>query len=95
MTQNEISISFFFAIFYKNRHLHLLRFCIFVFFAVAFVPIKIQTHSVPQNDRRNLSFVIDKHEVGQKMARYGHKIAIYQLLFFGSSPISHAASTYI
>ena len=40
--------------------------------------------SVPQNDRLNPSFVKGKHIVGEKIARYGHKMAINQLLFFSS-----------
>ena len=59
-----------------------LCFCIFVFFVILFVPIKIQTWLTPQNDHLNLSFVKHKHVVGKKMARYGLKMAIYQLLFF-------------
>jgi hypothetical protein len=33
--------------------------------------------------------------VGKKMARFGRKMAIYQLLFFGSSPNLLSASGYI
>jgi hypothetical protein len=32
-------------------------------------PIEVQTHSAPQNDRLNLSFVKDKKVVAKKMAR--------------------------
>ena len=53
------------------------------------------THQAPQNDRLNLSFVKDDHVVGKEMARYGLKMTIYQLLFFGSSPNLHGASGYI
>ena len=56
---------FFFAILCKNRHLHLVFFCVFVSFVITFVPIKILTYSAPQNDRLNLSFVKDKDVVGQ------------------------------
>ena len=70
-------------------------FCVFVFFVITFVPIKIQTHSAPQNDRLDLSFVKDKHVADQKMARYGLKMAIYQLLFFWNLPNLHGASGYI
>ena len=64
----------------KRKYFHFfffLRFCtktdiciffvfyVFVFFVITFVPIKIQTCSAPQNDRWNLSFVKDKHLVGQ------------------------------
>ena len=37
--------------------------------AITFDPIEIQTRQAPQNDRLNLSFVKDKHTVGDKMAR--------------------------
>ena len=40
--------------------------------------------STSKNDGLNLSFVKDKHIVGEKMARYGRKMAIYQFLFFAS-----------
>ena len=33
---------------------------------------------VPQNEGLNLSFVKDIHVVGKKMARNGHKMAIYE-----------------
>ena len=65
------------------------------YYVVAFDPIKIYTHSAPQNDRLNLSFVKDSHVFGKKMARYGRKRAFYQLLFFGSSSNLHGASGYI
>jgi hypothetical protein len=39
--------------------------------------------------------VKDKLVVGKTMARYGHKMATYQLLFFGSWLNLHAASGYI
>ena len=64
-------------------------------YAVAIEPIKVQTRSASQNDHLNLSFVIDKHVVVQKIARYGLKMATYWLLFFGSSPNLHRASCYI
>ena len=47
----------------------------FVFFAVAFDPIKIQTCSAPQNDRPQLSFLKDMYVVGKKMTRNGSKKA--------------------
>ena len=53
----------------------------FAFYVITFEPIEIQTCSAPQNDRLNFSFVKNKHTVGKKMARYGRKMAIYQLLF--------------
>ena len=70
----------FLAILYKNTHL----FCVFAFYVITFLPNKIQTRKAPQNDRLNLSFVKDTHTVGKRMARYGRKMAIYQLLFFES-----------
>ena len=45
---------------------------------IALDPIRIWTHYAPQNDRLNLSFVKDVHEVGKKMARNGHKMAVYE-----------------
>ena len=36
------------------------------FCVITFEPIKIQTHSVPQNDRLNFSFVKDIHVVVEK-----------------------------
>ena len=53
----------------------------FISEAIHFKPIKIQTHQAPKNDRLNLSFVKDKHTVGEKMARNSSKIAILLLLF--------------
>ena len=47
------------------------------FCVITFEQIKIQTHSAPQNDRLNFSFVKDNHVVGKKMARKGRKTAIY------------------
>ena len=46
------------------------------FCVINFDPIKIQTHSAPQNDRLNFSFVKDIHVDGKKMARNGHKTDI-------------------
>ena len=39
-----------------------------VFFVITFEPIKIQTHSTPQNDRLNFSFVKDTHVDGGNLA---------------------------
>ena len=39
-----------------------------VFFVITFEPIKIQTHSTPQNDRLNLGFVKDIHVDGGTLA---------------------------
>ena len=38
------------------------------FCVIAFEPIKIQTHSAPQNDRLNFSFVKDIHVDGGNLA---------------------------
>ena len=38
------------------------------FFVITFEPIKIQTHSAPQNDRLNFSFVKDTHVNGGNLA---------------------------
>ena len=79
MTQNaNISISVFLRFCTKTL------ICVLAFFVITFGPIKIYTHSAPQNVRLNLSFVKDKHIVGKTMARSGRKMAIYQLLIFAS-----------
>ena len=38
------------------------------FCVITFEPIKIQTHSAPQNDRLNFSFVKDIHVDGENLA---------------------------
>ena len=38
------------------------------FCVITFEPIKIQTHSAPQNDRLNFSFVKDIHVDGGNLA---------------------------
>ena len=50
---------------------------------IAFDPIKIQTNQAPQNDHLNLSFLKDFCVVGEKMARKGHKMAIFESKIFG------------
>ena len=47
------------------------------FCVITFDPIKIQTHSAPQNDRLNFSFVKDTNVDGKKLARNGQKTATY------------------
>ena len=47
-------------------------------YVVAFDPNKILTRLTHQNDSQNLSFVKAINVVGQKMARNGHKTAIYE-----------------
>jgi hypothetical protein len=49
----------------------------FAFYVITFEPIEVQTLSVPQNDRLNLSFVKDIHVDGGKLARNGGKTTIY------------------
>ena len=49
---------------------------IFAFCVITFEPIEVQTLSVPQNDRLNLSFVKYIKVVVKKMARNGRKTAI-------------------
>ena len=71
----------------KNRKNHQKQYIRFFFFlqnctkmkkekialcVITFEPIKIQTHSAPQNDRLNFSFV----KVGRKVARNSRKTAI-------------------
>ena len=86
---------FFYAILYKNRYLHLfcfLRFCVFC-------------HNLCTNWNSDLFSTSKWPSESQfcerwmcswsNMARYGPKMAIYQLLFFGSSPNLHGALGYI
>ena len=54
----------------------------FAFRVITFEPIEVQTHSAPQNDRLNLSFVKDFHIVGTKMARNDCKMAKHKKLSF-------------
>ena len=49
---------------------------IFAFCVITFEPINIQTHSAPQNNRLNFSFVENVHVVGKKMTRSGRKTDI-------------------
>ena len=52
------------------------------FCVITFDPIKIQTHSAPQNDRLNFSFVKDIHVDGGNLAWNSCKTAICQSTFF-------------
>ena len=52
------------------------------FCVITFEPIKIQTHSAPQNDRLNFSFVKDIHVYGGNLAWNSCKTAICQSTFF-------------
>ena len=56
--------------------------CFNWYYDVAFYQIKNLTLKAPQSDGLNLSFVKYFHTVGTKMARNGHKMAIYNFLFF-------------
>ena len=82
MTQNaNISIFSVLQFCTKNR---ICLFCIFVFCVITIVPVMILTHKVPQNGRLDLSSVKEEDTAGEKMARYGSKMTIYQLLIFES-----------
>ena len=54
----------------------------FAFCVITLVEIKIYTQLAHQNDHLYLSFVKKNICSWQKMARNGHKMAIYQLPFF-------------
>ena len=60
---------------------------IFAFCVITFELIKIQTCLAPQNDRLNLSFVKDFHEVWPKYdpARSGLKTDIYHSQILGNT----------
>ena len=55
--------------------------------AIISEPIKMQTRSAPQNDRRKLTFVKDNHTVGKKKARDGHKKGHLIVLFIFTQTI--------
>ena len=57
------SIRFFFLQNPTKTKMEKIAFCL-----IAFEPIKIQTHSAPQNDRLNFSFVKDIHVDGGNLA---------------------------
>jgi hypothetical protein len=82
MTQNA-NISIFGVLQFCSKK-RICLFCIFAFCVITIVPIMIQTHKVPQNDHLDFSFVKEGDTAGKKMARYGSKMTIYQLLFFES-----------
>ena len=64
MTQNtNISISVFWQFCTKTL---ICVFCIFAFCVIPFVLIKVETGLASQNTCLNLSFVEDKHIVGEK-----------------------------
>ena len=47
-----------------------------IFCVITFGPIEVETHSAPQNDHLNLSFVQDIYVDDRKLARSGWKTAI-------------------
>ena len=51
---------------------------IFAFWAITREPIKIKIHTASQNDRQNLGFLKDIYEYGEKMARNGGEMVIYE-----------------
>ena len=56
---------------------------ILAFYVIAIEPIKVQTHSVSQNDRLNLIFGKDTYGNAEKMARKGGKMVIYESQILG------------
>ena len=54
---------------------------VFVFYAVAFDPIKIQACQTHQNDLLNLIFVKDIHVVFKKITRNGPKRVIFEVYY--------------
>jgi 1,4-alpha-glucan branching enzyme len=50
-----------------------------LYYVIAFDPIKILTQYASQNDGLNLNFLKDVNIVAKKMAKNGHKMAIYEL----------------
>ena len=56
---------------------------ILAFYAIAIEPIKLHNHSASQNDCLNLSFVKDMYDNGEKMARKGSKMVIYESQILG------------
>ena len=62
------------------------------FCVITFDQIKIQTHSAPQNDRLNFSFVKDIHVDGGNLAWNSCKTAICLYTFFYSPSIRQSTS---
>ena len=56
---------------------------ILAFYAIAIMPIKVQTCSASQNDRLNLRFVKDTYDNAKKMAKNGGKMVIYESQILG------------
>ena len=53
------------------------------FYGIAIEPIKVQTQSASQNDRLNISFVIDTYGNAKNVARKGGKMVIYESQILG------------
>ena len=86
MTQNaNNSISIFLRFFTKT--LICVFFRVFALCVITFVLIRVYTPQAPQNDLLNLSFVKDKHIVGEKMARNGCKTATCKVSFISKQSI--------
>ena len=51
---------------------------ILAFWAIVREPIKVQIHTASQNDRQNLGFMKDIYGYGEKMAKNGGKMVIYE-----------------
>ena len=61
---------------HKNQEMEIFAFCV-----ITFEPIGFQTHSAPQNDRLNLSFVKDIYLVGEKKTPfYNIYLSIFQVM---------------
>ena len=61
--QKTVHTKFFFLQNSTKMKMEKIAFCV-----ITFDPIKIQTHSAPQNDRLNFSFVKDTHVDGGNFA---------------------------
>ena len=72
--------SFCYKIEKNGKWKYILTFCV-----ITFEPIEFQTCSAPQNDCLNFSFVKDIHVVGEKIARNGRKLVIYEGRSFRNS----------
>ena len=52
----------------------------FAFCVITFEPIEVHTHSAPQNDHLNLSFVKDIYIDGEKLARKAPNLVLFNKL---------------
>ena len=78
ITEKQYIQNFFFLQNRKKTKMEKIAFC-----AITFDPIKIQTHSAPQNDRLNFSFVKDSGNLAWNSC----KTAICRALFFSPPSI--------